>query len=74
MTLEQRLEHMGMDPEVYKKLKRSEDKAAAKFEKWVPKTKEEAQRKWKKMVNSPDHTIMLDMFKKEGLDVLKEGK
>lgn len=74
MSVEERLEHMGIDPVEYKTLKHSADKANKKFEKWIPKTREEAQRKYQQMVNTPDDLTLLDMFKKEGLDVLKEGK
>ncbi|KAF1971873.1 ribosomal protein S10 [Bimuria novae-zelandiae CBS 107.79] len=73
-SIEQRLQHMGINPEEYHALKRSEIKAQEKFDKWIPKTKQDAQRKWQKMVNSPDDLTMLEMFKREGLDVLKEGK
>jgi small subunit ribosomal protein S10 len=74
MSLNERLEHMGINPAQYQTLKNSERKADKKFQKWMPKTKEEAQRKWQQMANTPDNTTLLEMFKKEGLDVLKEGK
>ena len=74
MTLEQRLEHMGIDPAEYKAAVKSDNKARAKMEDWVPKTKEEAQRKWRKLASAPDDTTLMDMFKREGVDILKEGK
>lgn len=74
MPLNERLEHMGLDAAHYKTLKNSEKKADKKFQNWMPKTKDEAQRKWAKMANTPDDLTLLEMFKKEGLDVLKEGK
>lgn len=74
MPLEQRLEHMGLNVEEYKQLRNSERKAAKKFANWEPKTKEEAQRKWKKMQNTPDHLTLLELFKREGIEPLKVGK
>ena len=74
MSLEERLEHMGLDVAKYKALRNSEKKAAKKFENWIPKTKEEAQRKWKKMQQTPDDTTLLEMFKREGIEPLKVGK
>lgn len=74
MSLEQRLEHMGIDPAQYKSAKKSARKAQERFDKWIPTTKEDAQKKWKKLASTPDDITLLEMFKKEGLDVLKEGK
>ncbi|KAL5408248.1 hypothetical protein PMIN03_006615 [Paraphaeosphaeria minitans] len=74
MPLEQRLEHMGIDPAEYKALKTSSKAAEEKLNRWTPKTKEDAQRKWKRMVNAPEDNTLLEMFKREGVDVLVEGK
>ena len=74
MPLEQRLEHMGIDAGEYNSAKKSARKTQERFDKWMPTEKEDAQKKWKKMASSPDDITLLEMFKKEGLDVLKEGK
>lgn len=74
MPLEQRLEHMGLNVAEYKQLRNSERKAAKKFANWEPKTKEEAQRKWKKMQETPDHLNLLELFKREGIEPLKVAK
>jgi small subunit ribosomal protein S10 len=74
MPIEQRLEHMGLDAAEYTALKTSAKRAQKKLEKWTPKDKPEAQRKWKQLANAPEDLTLLEMFKKEGVDVLKEGK
>lgn len=68
------MKELGIDPEEYETLRQSSEKADAKFKKWMPKSKEEAQRKWKQMVDTPDNYNMLHMFKREGVDVLHEAK
>ncbi|KAF2446282.1 hypothetical protein P171DRAFT_430468 [Karstenula rhodostoma CBS 690.94] len=74
MTLEQRLEHMGIDSAEYKALKTSAKASQKKFEAWTPKSKAEAQKKWKRLADAPEDITLLEMFKREGVDVLQEGK
>ncbi|KAJ4353961.1 mitochondrial 37S ribosomal protein rsm10 [Didymosphaeria variabile] len=64
MPIEQRLEHMGLDAAEYTALKTSSKRAQKKFDNWTPNDKAEAQRKWKKMANTPDDLTLLEMFKK----------
>lgn len=74
MSLEERLEHMGIDAAEYKQLKVSAKAAQGRFDRWTPKTKAEAQKKWKQLADAPEDITLLEMFKKEGVDVLAEGK
>lgn len=74
MTLEQRLEDMGIDPAEYKVLKKSADAAEKRLNRWTPKTKEDALRKYKRMVDAPEDNTLLEMFKREGVDVFAEAK
>jgi hypothetical protein len=56
------------------RLLKSQEAALKKANKWEPKTREEAKSKWKKLQNSPDHLSLLEMYRKEGLEVLKLAK
>jgi len=52
----------------------SQRKAQAKFDRWEPKTREEAQRKWKKLQDTPDHLNLLDLYRQHGIEPIKLAK
>ncbi|KAF2819152.1 30S ribosomal protein-like protein S10 [Ophiobolus disseminans] len=74
MPLDRRLKDMGLDPEEYKALWKSERKAEERFAEWEPKTREEAQQKWKELQNTPDHMTLLHMYKRAGVEPIKLAK
>jgi len=41
---------------------------------WEPKTREEAQQKWKEMQNKPDSLTLLHMYKRAGVEPIKAAK
>jgi len=59
---------------LYYSLYHSQRKAEARFEEWEPKTREEAQQRWKEMQNTPDHLTLLHMYKRAGVEPLKVAK
>ncbi|KAH7378500.1 hypothetical protein DE146DRAFT_759043 [Phaeosphaeria sp. MPI-PUGE-AT-0046c] len=74
MPLDKRLEDMGLDPKEYKALWKSQQAAEQRFAEWEPKTREEAQQKWKEMQNTPDHLALLHMYKRAGVEPIKIAK
>ncbi|OSS45369.1 hypothetical protein B5807_10369 [Epicoccum nigrum] len=63
-----------IDPADYKALWNAQQKAEKRHKQWEPKTREEAQQKWKAMQNTPDDLTMLHMFKRDGLEPIKLAK
>ena len=74
MTLEERLQDMGLDPVEYKQLWKSQQAAEKRFEEWEPKTRSEAEQRWKEMQSKPDHLTLLQMYKKAGIEPIKLAK
>jgi small subunit ribosomal protein S10 len=74
MTLEERLEHMGLDAAEYKQLWKSQQAAEKRFEEWEPKTRREAEQRWTDMQSTPDHLTLLQMYKKAGIEPIKLAK
>ncbi|KAF1851120.1 30S ribosomal protein-like protein S10 [Cucurbitaria berberidis CBS 394.84] len=74
MTLDQRLQDMGLDPNEYKRLWKSQQAANERLEAWEPRTREEAQQRWKDMQNTPDHLTLLHMYKRAGVEPIKVAK
>ncbi|KAH6622473.1 hypothetical protein C7974DRAFT_398359 [Boeremia exigua] len=60
-----------IDPAEYKALFNSQKKAAKRAAKWEPKTREEAQQKWKELQSAPDDLTLLRVFKRSGIEPLK---
>jgi small subunit ribosomal protein S10 len=56
------------------RLLKSQAKAEARAKAWEPKTREEAQQKWKAMQNTPDHLSVLHMYKHAGVEAIKVAK
>jgi small subunit ribosomal protein S10 len=52
----------------------SQEKAEERFAEWEPKTREEAQQRWKEMQNTPDHLSLLHMYKRAGVEPIKVAK
>ncbi|KAF2028450.1 30S ribosomal protein-like protein S10 [Setomelanomma holmii] len=74
MPLDQRLQDMGLDPKEYKALWQSQRKAEQAFEEWEPKTREEAQQRWKEAQDTPDHLTLLHLYKRAGVEPIKVAK
>ncbi|KAF2866611.1 30S ribosomal protein-like protein S10 [Massariosphaeria phaeospora] len=74
MNLDERLEHMGLDPEKFKQLYKSQQEADKRYKKWKPTTREESERKWAEMQTTPDHMTMLHMYKRAGVEPIKLAK
>ncbi|KAH7074398.1 hypothetical protein BKA63DRAFT_443366 [Paraphoma chrysanthemicola] len=74
MPLDQRLQNMGLDPAEYKALWQSQQKAEQDFAEWEPKTREEAQQRWKELQNTPDHLSLLHIYKRAGVEPIKVAK
>lgn len=53
---------------------RSQQDAAERRAEWEPKTREEAQKLWKSMQDTPDHLTLLDMYKSVGVQPIKLAK
>jgi len=68
------LDGFAAGADVVYRLLESQQKALERSSKWEPKTREAAKVKWKKLQNSPDHLSLLEMYRKEGLEVLKLAK
>ncbi|KAF2631328.1 hypothetical protein BU25DRAFT_361438 [Macroventuria anomochaeta] len=74
MSLGERLQDMNLDPGEYKALWNSQKKAAKRAAKWEPKTREEAQQKWKAMQSTPDDLTLLRAYKRAGVEPIKIAK
>ncbi|KAF1915706.1 hypothetical protein BDU57DRAFT_577544 [Ampelomyces quisqualis] len=74
MPLDQRLQDMGLDPKEYKALYKSQQEVEERWQKNEPKTREEAQRRWKEMQNTPDHLTLLNMYKAKGVEPIQLAK
>ncbi|KAI8941032.1 hypothetical protein NX059_002276 [Plenodomus lindquistii] len=74
MALDARLQHMRIDPEEYKTLWRSQQRANERSKEWEPQTRAEAQEKWKQMQDTPDHLTLLHMYKRAGVEPIKVAK
>jgi small subunit ribosomal protein S10 len=74
MTLEERMQDMGIDAVEYKRLWKSQQAAEKRFEEWEPKTRSEAEQRWKEMQNKPDHLTLLHMYKRAGVEPIKLAK
>ncbi|USP78598.1 30s ribosomal protein s10 protein [Curvularia clavata] len=74
MPLEARLEDMGIDPQEYKTLYASQQKVNKRQQQREPKTREEAQRQWKELQNTPDHLGLLKVYKRAGIEPIKLAK
>ncbi|CAN9403216.1 unnamed protein product [Alternaria alternata] len=74
MPLDQRLEDAGINPQEFKTLYASQQKVNQDQEEWEPKTREDAQRRWKELQNTPDHLGLLKMYKRAGLEPIKLAK
>jgi small subunit ribosomal protein S10 len=53
---------------------KSQVKGEKQFEEWEPKTREEAQQKWKEMQNTPDDLTLLRIYKRAGAEPIKIAK
>lgn len=56
------------------RLWKSQQAAEQRFAEWEPKTREEAQQKWKELQNTPDHLGLLHMYKRAGVEPIKIAK
>ncbi|KNG52568.1 30s ribosomal protein s10 protein [Stemphylium lycopersici] len=74
MPLDQRLEDLGLDPQEYKTLYASQQKVNKRQQEREPKTREEAQRQWKELQNTPDHLGLLKVYKRAGVEPIKAAK
>jgi small subunit ribosomal protein S10 len=45
-----------------------------RFKEWEPKTREEAQQRWKELQNTPDHLTLLHIYKRSGVEPIKLAK
>jgi hypothetical protein len=45
-----------------------------RFKEWEPKTREEAQQRWKEMQNTPDHLTLLHTYRRSGVEPIKVAK
>ncbi|KAF2175530.1 30S ribosomal protein-like protein S10 [Zopfia rhizophila CBS 207.26] len=74
MTLEEQLQDMGIEPEKYKTLYKSQQRANAKADEWEPMTREDAWKRWEELKKAPDHFTMLHMYKRAGIEPIKLAK
>ncbi|KAH8724707.1 hypothetical protein GQ44DRAFT_708138 [Phaeosphaeriaceae sp. PMI808] len=74
MPLDERLQHMGIDPKEYKTLWKSQQESEKRFKENEPKTREEAQKLWKEMQTTPDHNTLLHIYKRAGVEPIKLAK
>ncbi|EMD92585.1 hypothetical protein COCC4DRAFT_30794 [Bipolaris maydis ATCC 48331] len=74
MPLDARLEDMGIDVEEFKTLYASQQKVNKRQQQREPKTREEAQRQWKELQNTPDHLGLLKVYKRAGVEPIKLAK
>ncbi|KAH3906983.1 hypothetical protein HBI56_113670 [Parastagonospora nodorum] len=74
LDLEAQLNRMNIDPKKYKELYNSSEKAEQRLAEWEPKTREEAQQKWKEMQDTPDHFTLLHTWKRAGVEPIKVAK
>lgn len=71
MTLTDRLRDMSLGEKEFKKLWKSQQDVQKKLDDWEPRTREEAQRKWKELQNTPDHFNLLQLYKSAGVEPIK---
>ncbi|XP_014553755.1 hypothetical protein COCVIDRAFT_106886 [Bipolaris victoriae FI3] len=74
MPLDARLEDMGIDVQEFKTLYASQQKVNKRQQQREPKTREEAQRQWKELQNTPDHLGLLKVYKRAGVEPIKLAK
>jgi small subunit ribosomal protein S10 len=74
MPLDQRLEDAGIDAQEFKTLYASQQKVSQRQQEWEPKTREDAQRQWKELQNTPDHLGLLKVYKRAGVEPIKLAK
>ncbi|KAL6704656.1 mitochondrial 37S ribosomal protein rsm10 [Coniothyrium glycines] len=76
LSLSQRLKgtFTDLDEKEYKSLWKSEQAAKKRWEEWEPRTREDAERKWKELQNTPDHFSLLHMYKRAGVEPIKLAK
>ncbi|EUC49100.1 hypothetical protein COCMIDRAFT_33571 [Bipolaris oryzae ATCC 44560] len=74
MPLDARLEDMGIDVKEFKTLYASQQKVNKRQQQREPKTREEAQRQWKELQNTPDHLGLLKVYKRAGVEPIKLAK
>jgi small subunit ribosomal protein S10 len=56
------------------RLYNSSEIAEQRLAEWEPKTREEAQQKWKEMQDTPDHFTLLHTWKRAGVEPIKVAK
>lgn len=50
---------------------KSQQDVAKQLEEWEPRTRQEAQQKWKELQETPDHFSLLHMYKRAGVEPIK---
>ncbi|EOA89153.1 uncharacterized protein SETTUDRAFT_167728 [Exserohilum turcica Et28A] len=65
---------MGIDPQEYKTLYASQQKVNKRQQEREPRTREEAQRQWQELQNTPDHFGLLKVYKRAGIEPIKLAK
>jgi small subunit ribosomal protein S10 len=58
----------------FPRLWESQQAAQKRFDEWEPKTREEAQQRWKEMQDTPDHLALLRVYKRAGVEPIKLAK
>jgi small subunit ribosomal protein S10 len=56
------------------RLWKSQQRIERDFKKWEPKTADEARKRWKEAQDTPDHTTLLHMYKRAGVEPIKLAK
>ncbi|KAF2012667.1 ribosomal protein S10 [Aaosphaeria arxii CBS 175.79] len=72
--LAEELEKMGINPDEYKMLWKSHQLAERRSKKREPKSKEESEKRWKELQDSPDHNTLLHAYKRAGIEPIKLAK
>ncbi|KAF2715188.1 30S ribosomal protein-like protein S10 [Pleomassaria siparia CBS 279.74] len=72
--LEATLERLGINPDEYRSLYKSQLASEKRQKAWTPKTQAEAKEKWKELQDSPSHYNLLSMYKKADVQPIKLAK
>ncbi|KAF2750293.1 hypothetical protein M011DRAFT_456199 [Sporormia fimetaria CBS 119925] len=73
-VFDEQLQQLGLDPAEFRALYKSTKKAQKEAEEREPKTAAEARKQWESFQATPDHTSLLEMYKRVGIEPIKLAK
>ncbi|KAF2733519.1 hypothetical protein EJ04DRAFT_577587 [Polyplosphaeria fusca] len=74
LSLDERLQELGADPAEYKKLLASYKQIERRQRAEEPQTAKETAKQWKEWQKTPEHNVMLHMYKRAGVEPIKVAK